>query len=225
MNVSGKKSLNKRLLSLITILYLCSLGHSCSIIRNITTREAPAVLPRPESTPPFRQAIATLSFNARINVRSPEGDVTLSAYLHYTGMDSAFIQIRDPLKRQLAQFTLNNHQYHLWLQRENRHLSGTELPETIGHYTIPQIPLQDLTGLLIGQIEQPNAAYHPVYDRYRRLIRLTPKSGNGTIFTYADWNLLGKYYWIPQTVNLNFGKEVKITIQYSQFQVEFRKLA
>ncbi len=153
MNVSRKKSLNKRLLSLITILYLCLHGHNCSIIRNITTRETPTVLPRPESTPPFRQAIATLSFNARINVQSPEGDVTLSARLYYTGMDSLFIQVRDPLKRQLAQFTLNNHQYHLWLQRENRHLSGIELPETIGRYTIPQIPLQDLTGLLIGQIE------------------------------------------------------------------------
>lgn len=224
MKVFRKNYPVNRLLFLVIIIYFASHGQGCAVIQNIIQKETQPVPPRPESAPPLRQAIATLSVNARVNIQAPAGDITLSAQLRYTGMDSLFIQVRDPLKRQLAQFTLTDRRYTLWLQRENRHLSGAELPETIGNYTLPQIPLDDLAELLIGQIDRNQSGYYPVYDRHRRLIRLSPKSDNQTVFIYDNWNPIGIYYWIPHRVNLNFGKEVKITIQYSQFQVEFRKL-
>ncbi|MDO9547837.1 MAG: lipoprotein insertase outer membrane protein LolB [Candidatus Marinimicrobia bacterium] len=224
MKVFKKNYLTKHRLFPVICLSLGLILHGCSAIQNISRKSEPAVSPRPASIPPLSQSIETLTFNARIAIQSPDGDIALSAQLVYTGMDTVTIRIKDPLKRQLATLTITRNDYNLWLQRENRYLSGSELPTHIGDYSVPQLPLKDIAEILIGQLDSKNISFKTTFDRLRRLSRISLKTNPDLIVTYKDWNPIETYYWIPTSVVFTNNRDIKITIHYSQFQIELRKL-
>jgi len=198
--------------------------HSCSVIQNFARKPESPILPRPAFAPPLLQLIKSLTFNARIAVQSSDGDITLTAQLSYSGADTVTVRLKDPLKRQLATLTITRADYNLWLQRENRHLSGTELPDHIGDYFIPQIPLNNFAELLIGQIDSKNILFKSSYDRLQRPSRISMTNNPDLIVTFRDWNLVETYYWIPTSIEFTHKQDLKISIHYSQFQIELRKL-
>jgi len=173
MKVFKKNYLTKQHLFPAILLFLGLILYGCSAIQNISRTSESTVLPRPASIPSLFQSIETLKFNARIVIQSPDGDITLTAQLAYLGMDTVIIRIKDPLKRQLATLTITRNDYYLWLKRENRHLSGSKLPTDIGEYPVPQLPLNDITEILIGQIDPENTTYNSKYDRLHRLSRIS----------------------------------------------------
>jgi len=210
----------------LPVIFICLglLLHSCSVIQNISRKPKSSVLPRPASVPSLLQSIDLLTFNARIVIQSPDGDITLTAQISYSGADTITIRLKDPLKRQLATLTITRTDYNLWLQRENRYLSGLELPTRIGNYSIPQLPLKDIVEILIGQVDSKNGQFNLVYDRLHRLSRISKKTKPDLIVTYKDWNPIETYYWVPTLIELVSDRDIKITIHYSQFQIELRKL-
>jgi len=225
MNVFKINYLTKNCFLPVIFISLGLILHGCSAIQNISRKSDPSVYPRPASVPPLSQSIETLIFNARIAIQAPDGDITLTAQLAYSGMDTVTILVKDPLKRQLATLTLTRNDYNLWLQRENRHLSGSELPTHIGDFSIPQLPLKDIAELLIGQLDSKNMAFKTTYDRLHRLNRISLKTNQDLIITYKGWNPIEIYYWVPTSVEFISNRDMKITIHYSQFQIELRKLA
>lgn len=219
-----KNSLIKK--SCITFICL-SLGlilPGCSAIQNISRKPETAVISRPASIPPLTESLETLSFLARIAIQTSNGDISLTARVTYTGMDTLNIRVKDPLKRQLATLTLTNSGYRLWLQRENRHLSGKELPQYMGDYSVPQLPLQDIAAILIGQVDPENNTYKSKYDRQQRLSRISTKTNPVVTVTYNDWVPIATYHWLPTFIELTGSRDIKIAIHYSQFQIELRKL-
>ncbi|MBN2600580.1 MAG: hypothetical protein JXR87_01160 [Candidatus Marinimicrobia bacterium] len=206
---------------------LISLGlflHGCSVIQNLSREPDSPILPRPASVPSLLQSIESLTFNARIAIQSSDGDITLTAQIAYSGTDTVTVRLKDPLKRQLATLTITRNDYRLWLQRENRQLSGSELPDHIGNYLIPQIPLTSIAELLIGQIDSRNILFYANYDRLHRPSRISMKNNPDLIVTYRDWNPIETYYWIPASIEFVHNRDLKISIHYSQFQIELRKL-
>ena len=198
--------------------------HGCSVIQNISRKPEPSVLPRPPSGLPLLQSIETLTFNARIAIQSSDGDITLTAQLSYSGSDTVAVRLKDPLKRQLATLTMTRTDYNLWLQRENRYLSGSELPDHIGNYVVPQIPLNTIAELLIGQIDSKNFLFNASFDRLQRPSRISMKNNPDLIVSFRDWNPIETYYWIPTSIEFTHKGNLKISIHYSQFQIELRKL-
>ena len=225
MNVFKINYLTEHRFLPIILIFLGLILHGCSAIQNISRKSGPAVYPRPPSVLPLSQSIETLTFNARIVIQSPDGDITLTAQLAYSSMDTVTIRVKDPLKRQLATITITRNDYNLWLQRENRYLSGLELPTRIGNYSIPQLPLKDIVEILIGQVDSKNRHFNLVYDRLHRLSRISKKTKPDLIVTYKDWSPIETYYWVPTLIELVSNRDIKITIHYSQFQIELRKLA
>jgi len=210
----------------LPVIFICLglLLHSCSVIQNISRKPESSVLPRPASVPSLLQSIDLLTFNARIVIQSPDGDITLTAQISYSGADTITIRLKDPLKRQLATLTITRTDYNLWLQRENRYLSGSELPDHIGNYVIPQVPLNTIAELLIGQIDSKNSLFNASFDHLHRPSRISMKNNPDLMVTFRDWNPIETYYWIPTSIEFTHKRDLKISIHYSQFQIELRKL-
>lgn len=225
MKVFKKNYLNRQHFFPAILLFLGLILHGCSAIQNISRKSESTVLPRPASIPSLSQSIETLKFNARIAIQSPAGDITLTAQLAYHGTDTVIIRIKDPLKRQLATLTITENDYNLWLQRENRYLSGSELPTNIGDYPVPRLPLNDITEILIGQIDPENAKYNPKYDRLNQLSQFSMRKDSDLIVMYKDWKPVETYYRLPTCIEFTISRDIKITIHYSQFQIELRKLS
>jgi len=54
--------------------------------------------------------------------------------------------------------------------------------------------------------------------------RISMKNNPDLIVTFRDWNPVETYYWIPTSIEFTHKQDLKISIHYSQFQIELRKL-
>ncbi len=193
-------------------------------MKNISRRdreksEMATFLPLPDET------LESLSFNARITVQTTLSDMTISAKIYYSGMDSINIQIKDPLKRKLATVWLIDNSYYLWLQRENRELSGSEFPENINDFQIPDIPISSISHLLIGQIDSKNTNYKIKRDQFGRLQQVFPKSDQNVTIQYNHWVTIDSSYQIPDDIRITNNQNTTIDIHSSQFRLKIRKLS
>ncbi len=213
---------------LYTTVLLGLILNSCSISKNLCRKTEPSIIPRPVSVPPLSESLAHLSINARISIQSERGNVTLSAEIEYRGMDTVSIQLKDPLRRQLANLTISNNEYNLWLQREDRFISGIELPSAVGDFQVPPVPVRSIAQLLIGQTDhlpKNDSLLTLKTDKNRLPVQVTIGNENAFIVSFSDWKIAEKYYAYPTELNIVTSQGMTIIIQYSQFQLELRKLS
>lgn len=223
MKFSRRKFPNSPHLTL-TLLCFSILLSGCSIIDNISKSRRSQPLAPPISFLDLAESIETLTFNARIAIRSTMGDVAITADVNYAGMDTVIIHLKDPLRRKLATIRVVHDEYFLWLQRENRRLSGTQIPSDINNYPIPRLPIGDIAGLLIGRIEAENQNYTTILDRVGRLSQISRKSDSGFTIKYNNWKTVSDSCQFPTTITLTNNHDLYIEIHYSQFQLKLRKL-
>lgn len=235
------KDLNKNFLNKITrlIYYTIIPGlilQGCSVISTRTiTDEVPVQLSRILNYPSLSETLQFLSFDARIEIDTPDNNLLLFANISYNNIDTLTIQFKDPLKRKLAKLDVFNDEFNFWLQRKGKYYSGTEWPELPKEYSFPLIPVKDISRILIGLVPiksqsasiNSSVSYQSAFDDYKRLIKMNityKKSKESIVISYSRFNQLEDHYWMPTYMKLYRDQNITIEIHYSQFHLELRKL-
>jgi hypothetical protein len=227
MKHSNKKSPNSLSFLIYTPIILGLILNSCTVVKNLCRKPEPVISRRP-AAPPLSDSLEHLFITARISIQTDIGDATLSADIEYSSIDTVTITFRDPLRRQLANLYIRNREYELQLSRTERHYWGTELPTKIASLPLPAIPIQDISRLLIGQTDQLSENNHiSILQRNETNQPTQIAIGEDGIFTvyFSDWAIAERQYHYPKKIKIATSDGISIIIQYSQFQLELRKLS
>jgi len=229
------KDLNKNFLNKFIRLIYCTIIpgiilQGCSVISTrIITDDEPIQLSHTLNSPSLSETLQFLSFDARIEIDTPDGDLLLFANISYNNIDTLTIQFKDPLKRKLAKLDVFNDEFNFWLQRQGKYYSGVEWPELPISYHIPLIPIQDISRILIGlvPVKSQSVSYRSTFDDYKRMTKIDFVSKNtkeSIDISYDQFIQLEKHYWMPTYMKIDYDQNIIIEIHYSQFHLELRKL-
>ena len=216
--------------SLLVSFILPECSHTLALKKNISI--SPTAIFQEKSIIP--EQLKVLNFNAAVTLTTPTSELQLFAAITYHSLDTLTIQLKDPLKRQLAKIEISNGEYQLWLQREGTYYSGLEWQELQTDYQIPEIPIACLPAILIGLppptqnlTTAPAITYQYTFNKLHQLkslIALKDKQPVATIH-YDNYQQLEPGFWLPALLKITSPQGINITIQYSQFRYELIKLA
>jgi hypothetical protein len=205
-------------------------SHTLALKKNIST--TPTAIIQEKSIIP--EQLKVLNFNAAITLTTPTSELQLFAAITYRSLDTLTIQLKDPLKRQLAKIEISNGEYQLWLQREAKYYSGLQWPDLTIDYEIPEIPIACLPAILIGLTpptqnltSAPAIIYQYTYNKLRLIKSLTALKEQQPLATihYDNYHQLESGFWLPSLLKITSPQGLGISIQYSQFRYELIKLA
>jgi len=215
--------------SLLIGFILPECSHTLTLKKNISTTIAPI---QEKSIIP--EQLKVLNFNAAVKLTTLTSELRLFAAITYRSVDTLTIQLKDPLKRQLAKIEISNGEYQLWLQREGKYYSGLEWPDLKIDYEIPEIPVACLPAILIGLppptqnlTTAPAITYQYTYNKLHQLKTLTAQKEQQPLVKihYDNYHQLESGFWLPSLLKIKTPQGINITIQYSQFRYELIKLA
>jgi len=216
--------------SLLLGLMLPECSPTLTLKKNFSTTST-AILQEKSEIP---EQLKVLNFNAAVTLTTPNSELQLFAAITYHSLDTLTIQLKDPLKRQLAKIEISNGEYQLWLQRAGKYYSGLEWPDLKTDYEIPEIPVACLPAILIGfppptqnLTSSPAITYQYTYNKLHQLKSLTALKEQQPVVTihYDNYQRLEPGFWLPAQLKITSPQSINITIQYSQFRYELIKLA
>ncbi|HCK99296.1 MAG TPA: hypothetical protein DHW42_04225 [Candidatus Marinimicrobia bacterium] len=232
----NKKFSNKSLPTLCAGLSLGLILHGCSIISPFNREKSSEILsPYYVPVSSFPVQFKSISMDARIEIDTPDDDISLFANVLYQQIDTVKMQFKGPLRRKQAELDLTGNEYILWLQRRGKYYSGLKWPEFSSGYEIPDIPVEDLRYLLLGfpppesahpQIESA-PKYQLSYDSHKRLTAIivkNPAENQKFSVSYDGYKHIGHGIWLPTLIKISTAQNISIKIHYSRFRYELIKL-
>ena len=145
-NIYSLKYISFIALSVLIYLSSCSVKPAKIVPEQIVSREC-------KINNRYKQLsrLSNIKMDGHINISQPHKNGNMFAKLEYNTIDSLQIQFKDLIGRKLAHLTMNDNQFHLWLQRKNEHMEGEKLPPNYSYLTIDnKLSVSEFRKILLG---------------------------------------------------------------------------